>query len=391
MPLSIMAKQSKHLNLSHYNMINIYMSRVFSKKCTMDSKEYTNKKAAIELYKNAFFNAKDNNYHINENTNMIEWYLNYDIYKMMAVGYYAVNCFDCKDLYDAPMTIDNAFTSELDYYTMFEYIKDYFTHTHCDKYEKLFKIDICKEKQNILYAYGIYFNNKLDKLIKFPVNICVCKCEDKKIYYKWGIHCVDKHHPCDPEHPHDPYYSMHKHKHTHNKPLQHHPSLHEFYHNSHHHNSHHHKQFRRHNTIFGYHHNSKHNHKIHDYCPHYKHCNLHKHYHDKDTPHHRHYLLQNHCCYHKKSKHQHMFVSQYNNKFYNHSSSYHKYHNNYHDITVRHTHTHSHHDTTHNHTHIHYGFPKRAHEGAFSMFPLHHRKQKVKYVTQSGRVVIKYT
>ena len=355
----------------------IYMKRVFSKKCTMDSKEYTNKKAAIELYKNAFFNVKDNNYHINEDTNMIEWYLNYDIYKMMAIGYYAVNCFDCKDLYNAPMTIDNAFTSQIDYYTMFEYIKDYFTYTHCDKYEKLFKINICKEKQNILYAYGIYFNNKLDKLVKFPVNICVCKCEDKKIYYKWGIHCIDKHHPCDPEHPHDPYFSMHNHAHTHNKALEHHPSPYEYYMNKHKY-----KQFRRHNTLFGYHYNTKHNHKEHDYCPHYKHCDLHKHYHHKDTPHHKHYTLLNHCCYHKKSKHQHMFVSQYNNKFYNHNSSYHKYHNNYHDINIRHTHD--------NNTHVHYGFPKRAHEGAYSMFPLHHRKQPTKYIAPSGRVVIKY-
>ena len=67
-----------------------------------------------------------------------------------------------------------------------------------------------------------------------------------------------------------------------------------------------------------------------------------------------------------------MFVSQYNNKFYNHKSLYH-------------------HDTTHNHAHNYYGFPKQLHEGAFSMFPLHHKKQKIKYITPSGKVVIKYT
>ena len=81
-------------------------------------------------------------------------------------------------------------TSEISYNDMFEYIKDQFYDSHCDKYDKLLKVSICKEKSNTLYSYGTYFKNKQQKMYNFPIKVKIDNCEYKDLVYK-PDHCVE--------------------------------------------------------------------------------------------------------------------------------------------------------------------------------------------------------
>lgn len=160
---------------------------------TIDSSEYSRRKTSIELIKNA--RTKTSNfsigkqYIINFTTNNIDWFISYEIFKRFVDGFYITEP-SCNFVGYAPLIIDNALTSEINYNDMFEYIQDEFYESHCDKYDKLIKVSICKEKTNILYAYGTYFRNKEQKLYNFPIKINLDNCEDKDLCYKM-IHCED--------------------------------------------------------------------------------------------------------------------------------------------------------------------------------------------------------
>lgn len=167
--------------------------RNFSKNCTIDSSEYAKKKTSIEIIKHArsltnnFYNY--NKYVINFNTSTLEWYISYDIFRRFVSGFYITDPSCNKISSAAPLTIDNAKTSEINYDDMFEYIKDEFYESHCDKYDKLLKVSICKEKTNILYSYGTYYNGKDRKTYNFPIQVKLDSCDTGQEQYDWMDHC----------------------------------------------------------------------------------------------------------------------------------------------------------------------------------------------------------
>ena len=167
--------------------------RNFQSKKTTDSSEYTRRKGNIELLKNARSKISNNsikrNYIINFDTNNIDWFISYDIYKRFVEGFYLTEP-SCNIIANAPLIIDHAMTSEISYNDMFEYIKDQFYESHCDKYDKLLKVSICKEKSNTLYSYGTYFRNKEQKMYNFPIKVNLDNCEYRDLVYN-PTHCED--------------------------------------------------------------------------------------------------------------------------------------------------------------------------------------------------------
>jgi len=172
--------------------------RNFSKNCTINSSEYSRKKAGLNMIKTARLNnalelSKDkNNYVINFNNSEIVWYTSYELFMSFVRSFYIIQP-DCENIQSGPMTLDNALTSEIGYNDMFSYVKDKFYESHCTKYDKLLKVSICKEKKNTLYSYGVYFNNTGDnKVYNFPVKVNLSNCGDKHELYDWLNHCEEK-------------------------------------------------------------------------------------------------------------------------------------------------------------------------------------------------------
>ena len=156
--------------------------RTFSKKNTLDSNEYINKKKNIENIKNSFsklnertneYNSK--NYIINFNDKSIEWYDSYETFLNFVKGFYIIKP-NCSHPAIAPLTINNALTSQIKYNELFSYIENEFINEYSQEYYKLLSVDICKEKTNILYSYGLYYDNKENKLFNFPININLNEC-----------------------------------------------------------------------------------------------------------------------------------------------------------------------------------------------------------------------
>lgn len=169
--------------------------RPFQKNNVIDTSEYIYNKSSISIIKNAR-TKKDttwygDKYIINFNNYDIEWYESYDIFLKFVKGFYFTQP-DCCDLSNnAPLTLDNALTSELNYEDLFYYIKDEFYESHCLKYDKLIKVSLCKEKENTLYAYGIYYN-KNQELYNFPINVNLKECGScKPENPPWDDHCRD--------------------------------------------------------------------------------------------------------------------------------------------------------------------------------------------------------
>ena len=130
-----------------------------------------------------------NSYLINNNEKYIEWYISYNIFQKFVKGFYLTQP-NCDIGINAPLTIHNAFTSNINYNDMFDYIKDEFYNSHCTKYDKLLKVSICKEKNNTLYSYGTYFNDKEQKLFNFPIKVSLNNCDDSKYSHVFE-HCQD--------------------------------------------------------------------------------------------------------------------------------------------------------------------------------------------------------
>lgn len=209
--------------------------RNFSKKQTIDSSEYSRKKSSLEIIKNArsLYNNSHNSkqYVINFNNANIEWYISYDIFRKFVEGFYIIEPSCNQIAASAPLTIDNARTSEINYDDMFEYVKDEFYESHCTKYDKLLKVSICREESNILYSYGTYFAGKERKTYNFPIQVNLSKCNTSQDPYQWINHCEEPINTtcCESNNPikqhqhmfpsqYKNYYYSHNHKtHPHNK------------------------------------------------------------------------------------------------------------------------------------------------------------------------------
>jgi hypothetical protein len=187
-------------------------NRVFSNNTLLNYNEYTSQKVGKSLLENIYKRGPysgDSNYTVKQN--IITQFFDYNTFLLLSKAYF--NSYECcnNKNFKPPTTIFNATNSVLCYESLLSHIKDC---DHCCNCNNIYEINKCKGIKNILYPYGLYFNdeinlfypdrldlNKISLCKKYPVNIdnpckrpCKRRCEEPCCKPKC-MPCVDVYYP----------------------------------------------------------------------------------------------------------------------------------------------------------------------------------------------------
>ena len=153
--------------------------RVNSNNKTISSGDYNNRLQGLNTIIHARTKDKnkgDENFIVDYNTYNIKHFKSYKDYITAAKAYFIINPHynSCPDV---PIDIKQGLQSKIYYNELLEHVYNCKSYS-CVQCDIILKLDICKNKQHILYPHGHFNNNSLGRNFKFPVKIDLLHCND---------------------------------------------------------------------------------------------------------------------------------------------------------------------------------------------------------------------
>jgi len=183
--------------------------RVFSNDTTLNYNDYNSKKIGKSILENIYKSgpfSTTSNYVVNDN--IISQVFDYNTFLLLTKSYF--NLYECcnNNNFKHPITILDATKSAICYENLLSHIKDC---DYCCNCKNIYDVHKCKQIQNILYPYGLYYNNEVNLQFpyrldlndislckKYPIDVDKLKCNPCKKPCNDNLCCKPKCRPCFP-------------------------------------------------------------------------------------------------------------------------------------------------------------------------------------------------